>query len=204
MLWYLLIALAPIAAVVYIVWAHRKRATARVAATSKRFEQIFGASSQRVAAPASPVSAPVSPGASAARVSTAPGSAGGAPLSYLRKERLLDPPHALLFRVLTSGLPEYQVFVHVSLAAVIEIPLAVQGREREQRLRALAQNVVDCLVCSKEMEVIAAVDLEAGATADSRIKSEYLKAARVRYVRINAAALPQENQVRALLLDESR
>ncbi|MBI4206715.1 MAG: DUF2726 domain-containing protein [Betaproteobacteria bacterium] len=203
MLWYLLIALAPIAAVVYIVWTHRKRAAARVAASSRRFEQILGASSQRVAAPVAPALTPVSPGASAARVSTAPVAAGGAPLSYLRKERLLDPQHALLFRMLASGLPEYEVFVHVSLAAVIEIPLAVQGREREQRLRALAQNVVDCLVCSKEMEVIAAVDLEAGATADSRIKSEYLKAARVRYVRINAAALPAATEVRKLLLDET-
>lgn len=200
-LWYLLIALLPAAAVIYVVWAHRKRATAQSAASSKRFEQIFGSGLQgAAAAPA----ATGGSGAAAARVSTAPVAAGRATPSYFRKERLLDPRHAVLFRLLVAGLPGYTVFVHVSLAALIELPPSLQGREREQRSRALAQNVLDCLVCSGEMEVVAAVDLEAGDSAESRIKSECLRAAGVRYVRINPAALPGVEEVGRLLLGESR
>jgi hypothetical protein len=182
---YFLITLLPIAGVIYVVWAHRKRSTERVAASSKRFSEIFGSV---------PQSAAVSP-----PVSAAPG-ARYSPASWVKKETLLKPQHASLFRALGSSLPEYEMFVHVSLAAVIEPPPAVHGREREQRLRVLAQNTVDCLVCDKAMTVIAAIDVEDGDSAESRIKSEYLKAAQVCYLRINPSAFPGRDEIRARLL----
>ncbi|MNC90504.1 hypothetical protein D3C83_66100 [compost metagenome] len=70
-------------------------------------------------------------------------------------------------------------------------------------MRALAQNAVDCLVCDKAMTVIAAIDVEDGASAESRIKSEYLKAAQVRYLRINPSAFPRPDEIRAMLLGAS-
>lgn len=193
----LLIALLALAAVIYIVRAHRKRATERAAASSKRFAEIFGAASQSAGwSKATAVAA----GAAMVHGSGAPASAGRTPAPYLRKERLLDPRHASLFHLLTSSLPEHRIFIHVSLAAVIEVPPSVQGREREQRWRVLAQNAVDCLVCTGELDVIAAVDLETGNGAEARIKAEYLKAAQLRYLLVSPSALPRPEEMRTLLL----
>jgi hypothetical protein len=183
LLGYFLLTLLPVAAVIYVVWAYRKRRAERIAASSKRFSDIFGSAPRGARS------------ASAAVVAT--GSSG--PASCVKKDKLLDPHHALLFHALVSSLPEHAIFVHVSLAAVVELPASVQGREREQRSRALAGNVLDCLVCNKAMEAIAAVDIEDGVNAASHIKSEYLKAARVRYLRVNPAALPGTHEIQALL-----
>jgi hypothetical protein len=181
---YLLITLLPIASVIYVVWAHRKRNSERIAASSKRFSEIFGSVAQ--------------PGAVSQPASAAPG-VRPVPASWVKKESFLKPQHASLFRALASSFPEYQMFVHVSLAALLEPPPAVQGREREQRVRVLAQNAVDCLVCDQAMTVLAAIDVEDGDSAESHIKSEYLKAARLPYLRINPSAFPRRDEIRAML-----
>ncbi|OGA39177.1 MAG: hypothetical protein A3G24_18840 [Betaproteobacteria bacterium RIFCSPLOWO2_12_FULL_62_13] len=196
MLAYWLFGLALVLAIAYMVWAYRKKAAAQAAARSERFEQIFGSTSCRVAA--------LDPAARAAEVSTpqpsvTPGSSR-APQRYARKKRLLGQAHALLLSTLRSALPEHEVFAHVSLAAVIEIPQRIQGREREQRAHALAQHTFDCVVCSKEMQVIVVVDLEAGNSAQIRFKSECLKEAGVRYMRADPVELPPHEQIGALLL----
>jgi len=194
---YWLLGLAPVVAVAYLVWAYRKKAAAKAAARSERVERLFGALPPRVATADSASNA----GEVAALRSSAKPASGRAP-SYARKERLLNPHQAQLFQLLKSALPDHEVLARVSLAAMIEVPPAGQGREREQRLRALAQHVVDCVVCTGDMQVIAAVDLEAGSSAESRFKSECLKAAGVRYVCVNPAALPGHGEVRTLLLDQ--
>ena len=197
MLAYWLLGLAPVVAVAYVVWAYRKKAAATAAAKSERFERLFGASTSRVA--------PAEAASNAGKVATLQPSATmsqGRVSSYARKERLLDPHQAQLFRLLKTALPDHEVLAHVSLMAMIEVPPAVPGPEREPRLRALAQHVVDCVVCGNDMRVITAVDLAAGGGAESRFKSECLKAAGVRYVCVDPAALPKSEEVRALVLGE--
>lgn len=109
----------------------------------------------------------------------------------------------MLFRALSAALQGHLVFPHVSLSAIVQLPPALQGREREQRLRALAQNTVDCLVCDAETHAVAAIDLENGASPEWRIKSEYLAAAQLRYVRVDPAALPAPQEIRNLVLSSS-
>lgn len=184
MLGYLLLTLLPVAAVIYVVWAHRKRAAERAAASSKRFAEMFGTAA---------------PSRSGMPVASRNSRASPQPLC-LRKERVLDERHGALFRALVSGLPEYQIFPHISLGAVVQPPPMLQGREREQRLRALAQNTVDCLVCDRDGRAIAAVDFEDGASAESRIKSAYLAAAGLHHLRVPAAALPGPQDIRNLVL----
>ena len=190
MLAYWLLGLAPVVAVAYLVWAYRKKTAAKAVARSERFERLLGALPARVAT----ADAASNAGEVAAlRLSANPASVR-AP-SYVRKERLLNPHQARLFPLLKKALPDHEVLAHVSLAAMVEVHSGIQGREREQRLRALAQHVVDCVVCGKDMQVIAAVDLEAGSSAESRFKSECLKAAGVRYVCIDPGALPSREEV---------
>ena len=197
MLAYWLLGLAPVVAIAYLVWAYRKKAAAKAAARNERFKHLFGASLPRAATPDAPSIA--KEGATPQPLATM--SPGRSP-AYARKERLLDPHQAQLFRLLKNALPDYEILARVSLAAMIEVPPTVQGREREPRLRALAQHVVDCVACSRDMQVIAAVDLEAGRNAEARFKSECLKAAGVRYVCVNPAALPEREALRALVAGE--
>ncbi len=199
MLAYWLLGLAPVVAVAYLVWAYRQKAAAKAVARHERFERLFGASSSRGA---TSNAGPPAAGLAALQPSATPAS--GRPRSYARRERLLDPAQAQLFQLLKTALPDYEVLARVSLTAMIEVHPAMQGREREQRLRALAQHVVDCVVCRKDMHVIATVDLEAGSSAESRFKSECLKAADVRYVCINPGALPNLEQVRALVVGDGK
>ena len=186
MLGYLLLTLLPVAAVLYIVWAHRRRAVQRAAESSKRFAEVFGA-----VAPVRPSQSPATAGPIAA-----------APLC-LKRDKVLDGQHAMLFRALSAALQGHLVFPHVSLSAIVQLPPALQGREREQRLRALAQNTVDCLVCDAETHAVAAIDLENGASPEWRIKSEYLAAAQLRYVRVDPAVLPAPQEIRNLVLSSS-
>lgn len=197
MLAYWLLGLAPVVAVAYLVWAYRKKAAAHAAARNERFEQIFGGSSSRSA-----ISDAGLPAAGAAGLQPSAAATSGRAPSYARKDRLLNPQQAELLHVLRIALPDYEILARMSLAAMIDVPAEAQGREREQRLRALAQYVVDCVVCSKDMHVMAAVDLEAGSNAESRFKSECLKAAGVRYRCVSPAALPKPEEMRALLLGE--
>lgn len=199
MLAYWLLGLVPVVAIAYILWAHRKKAAAQTAARSERFEQMFGARPERIT---TPEPATGIAGASAPGPAVTP-AADRAPQLYARKEPLLSQSQALLFHALRAELPGHEVLAQVSLASVIEVPPAIQGREREQRLRALAQHIADCVVCNKDMQVVAAVDLEAGNTAGTRFKSECLKAAGLRYVRVNAAELPQGEDLRDLVLGQA-
>ena len=190
--WYLL-ALLPTAAITYIVWAYRKRNAARAAASGDRYAQIFKPLMARAAAP------------EAAEAALSGRTAGAAPEArgtgaYARRARLLTAQQADLRELLKSGLPDHEILSSVSLAAVIEVCGLPEGRAREQRLRALTQHTVDCVVCGSALEVVAVLDLENGSAADARFKSECLKAAGVRYLRWNPLEFPRSNDLSALIL----
>lgn len=189
--WFFL-ALAPVVAIVYVVWAYRKRTAARAASRRERFAQIFSPRAQRSTAPE--MAHAESPGAA-----SPPEVPTRGPAPYARRATLLNVRHIQLHDVLRAGLPDHEVFAHVSLAAVIELIGLPEGREREQRSRALVQQTIDCVVCSKAFEIVAAIDLESGHTAETRFKAECLKAAGVRYLQWNPVQLPRSDEVAALL-----
>ena len=192
-----LVALAPVAAIIYVVWAYRKRTAARATASSERFAQIFNPSAQRSAS-THVTTGGVQAGGPLGAISGV-SAATRVPSSYTKRTTFLGVRHNQLFERLAAGLPDHAIFAHVSLAAVIELTGLPEGREREQRLRALAQQTVHCVVCSKSFEVVAVVDLESGHTADTRFRAECLKAAGVRYLLWNPLELPRNHEVGALI-----
>src|SRR5688572_10048171 len=99
--------------------------------------------------------------------------APGGTVLFTRKTPLLSAKGEALFEALRSALPEYLIFPHVSLAAVVELAPAIQGREREQRQRGLAQNTIDFLVCDQHKRAVAAIDLAHPSGTDP-LKAEYL------------------------------
>lgn len=200
MLGYIALTLLPVAAVLYLIWTHRKRDAERAAASRKRFAEMFGAATG--AKPAAPTAGVAGTSPPAARSRAAPAIPVAAALCE-KKENLLDARHAALYRAVCRAMSGFQVFPHVSLAALVQLPAALQGREREQRLRTLAQQTVACVVCSERMEIVAAIDLEDGTSADSRIKSDYLAAAGLPYVRLDPVALPDADDIRKRVLGQN-
>lgn len=191
MLGYLLIALAPVAGVAWIVWSYRKKAAAQAAARGERLEQLFGAGGALPARSAGRDTVP--------QMSPPPAPASPVPL-YARQDRLLGSAHTRLYRLLRQALPEHEIFPQVRLAALLDVPPSVQGRTREQRQRALAQYDTDCVVCDGDLRVVAVVEFEAPADTHWRLKSGWLEAAGVRYVRIAPGQLPTAAELQSLIL----
>lgn len=194
MLAYWLLGLVPVGAVGYIIWSYRKKSVRLAAEREARAAELFAASKEPPAAAAG-ISAPAIASAAAA-----PGPAEQAPVPYVSKPRMLTQPHAVLYYLLKSALPDHEVFVHLSLAGVIEAAPQATGAERDERRKAISQLTVDCAVCSKAMGMVVAIDLVPAGTVNATFKSRCLEAAGVRYLQIDPARLPRRGTVRELVL----
>lgn len=193
-MWYLFLLVAA-GLVAVLIWDYRRRAAAREAASKARFEQIFNA---KAAAPS-----PEPPAAAAP--ATGPGvvarKAPAAAATFSARERFLGQPETLIYRLLRAGIPDHEIFANVSLASVVVTPGA--GLEHEQQVRRLSQYQLDFVVCDKSMRIVSAVEIEGAAgthaAGEQRFMAESLKAAGVNLVRINPAALPRREAIRALV-----
>ncbi|HEY7743009.1 MAG TPA: DUF2726 domain-containing protein [Burkholderiales bacterium] len=194
MLWYVLL-LATVGVAVYAVWSYRKKAAARKAAGEARLEKLLKEQAQLASGLQPPIPSAAEPSSSA---KAPPATAATQPVAA---ERFLGKAESLLYYLLRSGLPDAEVFAGVSLARVLGA--TGNGRDREQQLRRLSQYQLDFVVCDKSMRVVAVVEVEtsAGAEAagDQRFKSDLLKQAGIRVVRINPAELPRREQIGALI-----
>ncbi len=173
-----------------VVWDLRRKAAAREAASKKRFEEMFQA---RTAA----ASAPGAPAAVASLLAASPETrapvASAAPSA---RDRFLGQRETLLYRLLKAGIPDHEIFANVALPSVV-------GGRSEHEARRLAQYRLDFVVCDKSMRVVAAVEIEpAGgmqALGEHRFVADCLKAAGVNVVRLNPAALPRREEIRAVV-----
>jgi hypothetical protein len=203
-LW-LLFLLVCTSVIAYFVWDFRRKTAAREAASKKRFEELLR--EQASGSPASAVPPAAVPVPRAAPAAPAPASVpAAAPVpataSAAVRERFLGQHETLLYLLLKTGLPDHEIFANVSLASVTALPAG--GGEREQQLRRLAPYQLDFVVCDKSMRVVAAVDFETAGGAEAagiqQFKADYLKRAGIRLVRVNPAAMPKRDQVRALVI----
>jgi hypothetical protein len=190
--------------IAYLVIAYRRKVGDRNRTRDAQFEQLMAearaAKTTAAAAPAAGAVAPAAPG-----TPSGPASAATA-APWVRKERLLDQPRALVYLLLRAGLPEHEVFANLTLADVVGTGAAGTGFEREQRVRRLGQIRTDFVVCTRRLEPVAVLALKsagaAGAAAaeNARLMAECLTAAGVRYVSIDPAAPPRHAELRALVL----
>ena len=113
---------------------------------------------------------------------------------------MLEGADKLLYYLLKTGLPEYEVLARVSLAAVVEVPGAARDSAEQRRL---AQQALDFVVCDKTFRPMAAVELiRSGALAAeaAKYKATCLAAARIRHITLAGDALPKKDALRALVL----
>ena len=115
-----------------------------------------------------------------------------APAGAKARAAFLAGPTKLAFLVLKAGLPDHHVFAHTRVADLIDA-LTVP---------ALGNLRVDLVVCTKELAIVAAVDLPNGAPTDALIereKAQHLSTAGIRYVRLELGKFPKPAEVRALI-----
>ena len=114
------------------------------------------------------------------------------PSGLKARAAFLAGPAKLAFLVLKAGLPDHHVFAHtrmVDLLDAVTVP-------------ALANLRIDLVVCTKELTIVAAVDLPNGAPTDALIESEKaqrLSTAGIRYVRLEPGKFPKPAEVRGLI-----
>lgn len=183
----LALAVVLVAVIGFLVWSYRKQVARKAAASQERYAQLFSLS-QPGAAPVQEAAAIVAPAASRQAEASI----------YSGNERLLSKAETLLFYILRAGLPGHEIFARVNLAAVIDISPVLRDYERDLQRRLLAQHSLDFVVCDKSTKIVAAVEFKAE-TETAAFKATCLESARIRHVRINAAALPRRGDMHYLV-----
>jgi hypothetical protein len=194
-MWYV-IGLIWVALLAGVIWTYNRKQRERGAERAKQLAVLL---SDLKANPN-----PVAVIAGGAAAPAAPVLAAPAPVTGLsKKQRLLPPAGALLYYVFRTGLPDHEIFAGLTLADVIDIAPVTRGYEREQMARKLAQQRLDLVVCTKQLDVIAAVIINNAADAtqagNSRFAEDCLRTAGIRLVRIDPAAPPRHQHVRELV-----
>lgn len=164
-----------------LAWDYRRKAQQREAASQERFAKMFEGASPMLAAggAADGAAAPVPPAA----LATAP----------VASRRFLGQAETLVYLLLRASLPEYSIFARVPVTAVLGNPHALRA----------ARALVDLIVCDRNMQIVAAVELreaKAGARSDAAVFRE----AGVRLVELDPRALPKRPEVRGLVLGEEK
>ena len=139
----------------------------------------------------------------AVAATTGPGTAPPNP-QFSKKQRLLPQPTALLYYVFRAGLPDHEIFAGLAVADVLDVVPAAGGAPSAQPLPGrLAQRRLDLVVCTNQLEVVAAVVASGSAEArqadDARFLTQCLQAAGIRVVTVDPAAPPRHHQVHALI-----
>jgi hypothetical protein len=190
---YLMLALLPIAAVVYIIWDHKRKVAQREAASSGRMEELLGVAQH-------------APRGGGIEPSLAP--AEPMPVStFVLRERFLSAPQTLLYYLLKTGLPDYLVVAQVPVASLLDPAPSLAAYAREEQARMFARHIVDFAILDKSTRPVAVINLgnvaDHGRAASLQMKA-WMSAAGLRYVELDATALPRKDAVRALVLgDES-
>jgi hypothetical protein len=195
---YLLLLLIPFFVVAYIFWDYRRRTAQRDAATAERLQDVIGAAAQTPRAPQAPL------GNGAAHLGEVRDS--GAIVSYVKRERLLSAPQTLLYYLLKNELPDHLVFAQMTLTSVLETAPGVADHARAEMARRLRDHTVDFVISDKRMHPISVLKLNTpseGARNELSSTQRWLAEAGVRYVEIDARALPRKEAIRAIALGDA-
>ena len=133
------------------------------------------------------LAAPAAPAESKPPVQGAPASALalGASLATPATGAFLRPEVKLGYLSLRAGLRDHHVFANVRLSDL--------GRGE-------APGRIDLLLCDTQFAPVAAIDIGAAATPDNApAKTAFLREAGIRYLRLNARAMPKPAEIKTLI-----
>ena len=225
-MWWLLSAAIWIGVIAYLVIRYQRTTHARAHSRDAEFERLLievreAKTAQAAAAPLAPAVAAgaevnraaivtrapaVTPSLSAPPTRTGAPQPAAAPLPlWLKRERLLDAPRALLYLLLRTGLPEHEIFVNLPLRDLVGTESRVQVAGRDERTRRLGMVRADFVVCSRRLQPLAVVSVkpavaDAAVIEQMRFLNECLSGANLRHVTLDPAAPPRHAAIRALVL----
>jgi len=181
--------LLPVAAVVWIVWTYKRKAGDKEARRREREAALVGLvhTTGTTARPAPVERAAAAPGVAA------PAASGGAVAAP--RDRFLSPPETLVYYLLRSGIPGYEVFPRVGLASVLA------GARATPAAAGANAHDLDFVVCDKSMRIVAAIQLKGRLMEPEATRvARSLAAAGVRLVTIDPRALPKREELGTLIL----
>ena len=200
--WATIIPILFVGTVLYVIYKIRSISQERRQRTEER-EAALLANMQKLAPPRTGATSANEAPALPRPASGVVGQAGPATAALTRRARIVTDAQRVLFLVLRAALPEHFIMAHVRIVDLLELPNATEATERDVRLRALARERLDFVVCDNDLVPIAAVVLyEAGIqqVPDESAKIEALRAIGVRFLRFRADSLPRPVEARSLLL----
>jgi hypothetical protein len=107
--------------------------------------------------------------------------------------------------MLKNELPDHLVFAEMTLASVLETAPGVAEHARAEMGRRVRDHRVDFVISDKRMHPLAVLKLHSaseGARNELSSAQRWLSEAGVRYVEIDARALPRKEAIRAIALGE--
>lgn len=125
--------------------------------------------------------------------------------SYEAKERLLSKHENLMRNILKAGLPGHEIFANVRLADIVRVQRKHRGNKNIWLYRNIAQYHVDFIVCDKETNIIAAIELDDpshdtsdGERRDTK-KDECMSAVGIKLIRIRVENMPKHTEIRNMV-----
>ena len=193
--WATLIPILFIGTVLYVMYKVRRSAQER----RQRSEERAAAMLAKVHAPARTAAPDAAPAPAAPQI--APGVTPQAAPALARRARILTDAQRLLFLALRAAMPEHLIMAHVRIVDLLD--LSHTAGPDDGRLRALARERLDFVVCDADLVPVAAIVLYESVieqVPDERIKVEALRAIGIRLLRFRADSLPRPAEVRNLVL----
>lgn len=128
---------------------------------------------------------------------------------YLPKSEYLSKAEQTLYLILRAALPQHHVSPRARLGDIVQVKIGPQGMERLKIFRKAANLPVSFVVCDKNWQIVAAVDLrDPDLTSEPRarklemIKERCVQAARLRYITVEPSNMPRYPQLRAQVLGD--
>ena len=195
--WATVVPIVFVATVVYVIYKIRRASQERRQRSDERAAELLTHLQTQVPTRSAPeVQGGASVGGQTAR-------APQAPTALTRRGRIMTDAQRMLFLVLRAAMPEHLIMAHVRIVDLLDLPQGADALERDARLRRLARERLDFVVCDRDLVPVAAIVLYADGIAqvpDERTKIAALREIGVRFLRFRADSMPRPAEVRNLVL----
>lgn len=120
--------------------------------------------------------------------------------SQYYSKKPLSPPEQVLYYKLKEALPNYEILAQVSFSRFIYTKGGNQKDNKSLNNQA-RQKVIDFLICKKDFEIIAAIELDDSTHIEEKDneRDKILNSAGIKIIRWNVKKMPSNEEINARL-----